>query len=122
MEKNVNYINFTAVSFCYRCFLEGFPRTNQRSAYLDDRSNLIFLVTIHEQYYKRFKYTPGFTPHLFMSRTVDMVKGIVKYNCSCGVCEVEFVNGTSNLKKVTSVKGVMSIERWREKEKEALRT
>lgn len=121
MEKKINYTNFTVVSFCHRCFLMGHPRNGQYSAYLDNKSNLIFLVTIQQQYYNRFKYTPGFTPHLFMSNTVDTVNHTVKYICSCGICEVEFDN-LKEVTKIDSVKGVMSIERWLKKEKEALTT
>lgn len=120
METNINYTNLTSVSFCLDCFKAGYPVVSQFSAFLDNRSNIIFRTRIMPEFFKRFRYTPGITPHLFMSKTVDPEKHIVGYLCSCGVCDVKF-SDQGELKRVTSVKGEMSIERWLEREREVLR-
>ena len=120
METKINYTNFTGVSFCLKCFYAEYPVVSQFSAFLDNRSNIIFRTRIMPEFFERFKYTPGLTPHLFMSKTVDTEKCIVGYQCSCGVCDVKF-NDREELKKVISVKGEMSIQRWLEKEQTAFR-
>lgn len=120
METNINYTNFTSVSFCLKCFEARYPVVGQFSAFLDTKSSIIFRARINPEFFKRFKYTLGITPHLFMSKTVDPEKGTVGYLCSCGVCDVKF-NDQGELKKVVSVKGEMSIQRWLQRELTALK-